>query len=167
MNPTAAMADVVLPVASAFEREGLKIGFDISSEAQSRVQLRPPVVPPPGEARPDTEIIFALAQRLGFGAEFWDGDIDASYRHQLAPIGIGLEELRASPGGVRLPLETRYAKYAEPDPNGTRRALPRRRAKSSSTRKPFSIKATRRCPISRSRRSARHGTAWQHASRWC
>jgi anaerobic selenocysteine-containing dehydrogenase len=129
MNPTAALADVVLPVASAFEREGLKIGFDISPEAQSRVQLRPPIVPPPGEARPDTDIIFALAQRLGLGAEFWGGDIDASYRHQLAPIGIGLEELRASPGGLRLTLETRYAKHAEPDADGTPKgfATPSRR----------------------------------------
>ena len=118
MNPTAELADIVLPVASAFEREGLKIGFDISPEAQSRVQLRPPIVPPPGEARPDTNIIFALAQRLGLGAEFWDGDIDASYRQQLAPSGIGLDELRASPGGVSVPLETRYAKHAEPDPSG-------------------------------------------------
>ena len=123
MNPTAELADVVLPVASAFEREGLKIGFDISPEAQSRVQLRPAIVPPPGEARPDTDIIFALAQRLGLGAQFWDGDIDASYRHQLAPIGIGLEDLRASPGGLRLPLETRYAKYAEPDANGAPRGF--------------------------------------------
>ena len=35
MNPTAAMADIVLPAASAFEREGLKVGFEISAEAQS------------------------------------------------------------------------------------------------------------------------------------
>ena len=37
---------MVLPVASAFEREGLKIGFEISPEAQSLVQLRPAVVEP-------------------------------------------------------------------------------------------------------------------------
>jgi anaerobic selenocysteine-containing dehydrogenase len=40
------MADIVLPVASAFGREGLKIGFEIREEAQSLVQLRPAVVAP-------------------------------------------------------------------------------------------------------------------------
>jgi anaerobic selenocysteine-containing dehydrogenase len=116
MNPTAEMADIVLPVASAFEREGLKIGFDVSPEAQSLIQLRPAIVPPPGEARPDTNIIFDLAAQLGLGDEFWNGDVDAAYRHQLQPTGITLEQLRANPGGIRLPLEARYTKYAEPDP---------------------------------------------------
>ena len=116
MNPTAEMADIVLPVASAFEREGLKIGFDVSPEAQSLIQLRPAIVQPPGEARPDTDIIFDLAGRLGLGDEFWNGDVDAAYRHQLRPTGISLEQLRANPGGMRLPLEARYTKYAEPDP---------------------------------------------------
>jgi anaerobic selenocysteine-containing dehydrogenase len=123
MNPTAELADVVLPVASAFEREGLKIGFDISAEAQSLIQLRPAVVPPPGAARPDTDIVFDLAVRLGLAAEFWNGDIDAAYRHQLAPTGVTLEQLRAAPGGVRVPLESRHAKYAEPDAQGVPRGF--------------------------------------------
>src|SRR5215471_8649025 len=84
MNPTAEMADIVLPVASAFEREGLKVGFEISEEAQSLVQLRSPVVPPPGQARADTEIVFDLAVRLGLEQPFWNGEIDAAYRHLLA-----------------------------------------------------------------------------------
>src|SRR5712692_10753604 len=123
MNPTAELADIVLPVASAFEREGMKIGFDISAEAQSLIQLRPAVVPAPGEARPDTDIIFDLAARLGLGAQFWNGDIDAAYRHQLAPTGVTLEELRAAPGRVRMPLQTRHAKHAEPDAKGVPRGF--------------------------------------------
>jgi anaerobic selenocysteine-containing dehydrogenase len=123
INPTAELADVVLPVASAFEREGLKIGFEISADAQSLIQLRPAVVPAPGEARPDTDIIFDLAGRLGLAGQFWNGDIDAAYRHQLAPTGVTLEQLRAAPGGVRVPLQTRHAKHAEPDANGAPRGF--------------------------------------------
>jgi anaerobic selenocysteine-containing dehydrogenase len=129
LNPTAELADIVLPVATPFEREGLKFGFDVSEAAQSLVQLRPPVVQPRGEARADTDIVFALACRLGLGRHFWDGDIDAAYRHQLGPSGISLEILRKSPGGVRVPIQTRYRKYAEePDGVPTGFATPTRKA---------------------------------------
>lgn len=113
MNPTAEQADVVLPVTSAFEAEALKIGFEINEEAQSLVQLRVPLVAARGEARSDLQIIFALATRLGLGEQFWDGDLDAAFRHQLAPSGITLDQLRAEPAGVRVPLVTRHRKYTE------------------------------------------------------
>ncbi len=123
MNPTAELADVVLPVASAFEREALKIGFEISAAAQSLVQFRQAVAPPPGEARPDTDFVFDLACRLGLGAQFWDGNVEAAYRHQLGPTGITIEQLRAAPGGMRVPLATHYAKHAKSDANGDPRGF--------------------------------------------
>ena len=113
MTPTAELADVVLPVASAFEREGLKVGFEVNPTAQSNVQLRRRVIEPRGEARPDTDIVFDLACRLGLGDLFWNGDVDAAYRHQLAPSGLTLDALRDNPRGLRVPLETRYRKYAD------------------------------------------------------
>ena len=112
MSPTAEQADIVLPVTGAFEAEGLKIGFEVSQEAQSLVQLRAPLVPPVGEARSDIEIIFDLATRLGLGEHFFDGDVDAGWEHQLEPSGVTLQQLRDEPAGVRLPLETRHRKYA-------------------------------------------------------
>ena len=112
MSPTAEQADIVLPVTAAFEAEGLKVGFEVSQEAESLVQLRAPLVPPMGEARPDIEIIFDLANRLGLGEHFFDGDVDAGWAYQLEPSGVTLRQLRANPGGVRLPLETRHRKYA-------------------------------------------------------
>ncbi|HEX6658834.1 MAG TPA: molybdopterin-dependent oxidoreductase, partial [Ilumatobacter sp.] len=60
MSPTAEQADIVLPVTGAFEAEGLKVGFEISQEAQSLVQLRAPLVAPVGESRSDIEVIFDL-----------------------------------------------------------------------------------------------------------
>ncbi len=113
MTPTAELADIVLPVTTPFESEALKIGFEYSQDAQSLVQLRAPLVRPRGEARSDLQIVFDLATRLGLGEHFWDGDIEAAFRHQLEPSGITLEQLRAHPEGVRVPLTTRYQKYAE------------------------------------------------------
>jgi anaerobic selenocysteine-containing dehydrogenase len=113
MNPTAELADIVLPVASAFEREALKIGFDVSEDAQSLVQMRRRVVEPRGEARADMEIVFDLASRLGLGEHFWNGDIDGAYRFQLQPSGISLDGLRENPAGIRVELKTRHRKFAE------------------------------------------------------
>jgi anaerobic selenocysteine-containing dehydrogenase len=123
MTPTAALADIVLPVASCFEREALKIGFEISREAQSHIQLRQAIVAPPGLARPDSDIIFDLAQRLGLGAHFWDGDIDAAYRQQLAASAVSMEQLRARPGGLAKPLTTSYVKHAALDSQGNPRGF--------------------------------------------
>ena len=124
MTPTAALADIVLPVASCFEREALKIGFEISAEAQSRVQLRHAIVAPPSEARSDTDVIFDLAARLGLGDNFWNGDVDAAYRQQLGPSGITLDQLRATPAGLQKPLTTRHIKHAASDDKGNPRGFP-------------------------------------------
>jgi len=71
------------------------------------------VIEPLGEARSDTEIVFELARRLGLGDRFWNGDLEAAQRQQLAPSGLTLEGLRANPAGLRVPLRVRYRKYAE------------------------------------------------------
>ena len=114
MNPTAAYADIVLPVASAWEREGLCTDFLVDQEASAYAQLRPAVIEARGETRSDMQIAFALAERLGLGNLFWNGDMDAAHRHQLAPSGITLEALRANPQGVRAPQPVQHRKYAEP-----------------------------------------------------
>ncbi|HLI28657.1 MAG TPA: molybdopterin-dependent oxidoreductase [Chloroflexota bacterium] len=117
LTPTASFADIVLPAASFLERDNVWAGWPLPLAARGHVQYRPAVVPPLGEARADTWIIFELAKRLGLGDQFWDGDLAAAYAHQLAPTGLTLEALKAAPGGVTLPLPSaRYAKYAEPDP---------------------------------------------------
>ena len=113
MCPTAELADIVLPVASAFETEALRVGFEVSEAAQAHLQLRQRVVPPRGEARSDIAIVFDLANRLGLGDRFFGGDVEAAWRHQIAPSGISLEALRARPRGIRTPVVTRHRKYAE------------------------------------------------------
>lgn len=113
MNPTAEYADVVLPVALPWEREGLGYGFQISQAAESLVQLRRRVVEPLGEAKSDLDIVFDLAKHLDLEKEFFGGDIEEGLRHIIAPAGLSLEELKRDDRGVSLPLATRYFKYRE------------------------------------------------------
>jgi anaerobic selenocysteine-containing dehydrogenase len=113
MSPTNAFADIVLPAASGWEREGLRAGFEINQAAQELVQLRPALVSPRGEARADTRIVFDLACRLGLGAHFWNGDVDAGEDYRLGPSGITVAKLREHPEGVRVPLNTEHRKYRQ------------------------------------------------------
>ena len=124
MTPTAALADIVLPIASCFECEALRVGFEINEDAQSYVQLRQPIVAPPGQARSDTDFIFDLAVRLGLGNHFWNGNVDAAYRYQLGPSGVTLDQLRAEPAGLRRPLTTRHRTHAAKDGKGNPRGFP-------------------------------------------
>ena len=128
LNPTAAYADIVLPAATSWEREGLRAGFDTSLASLKRVQLRQAVVAPRGEARSDTDIVLALAERLGLAAQFFNGNSDAGHNAVLAPAGLSVEQLRAHPEGVELPGEVAlkaYAKVVDGVPRGF--ATPTRR----------------------------------------
>ncbi|MHC2468998.1 molybdopterin-dependent oxidoreductase [Bradyrhizobium embrapense] len=103
MNPTAESADFVLPASTPWERDALKIGFEITQEAVETVQFRPRMVEPIGEVKADYEIAAALALKLGMGDLFFGGDIKAGWNYQLAPLGIGVEDLRDHPEGRRFP----------------------------------------------------------------
>jgi anaerobic selenocysteine-containing dehydrogenase len=106
---------LLLPAASCWEREALMPSFDIAEDTVNWVQLRPAVIPPVHQSKPDAEIIFALATKLGLGEQFFSGDINAALEHQLAPSGLTTEQLRGHPGGLRATSDTRYQKYAEID----------------------------------------------------
>ena len=118
-TPTSQFADLVLPVNSPWEHDGVRAGFEISQRAQERVQYRPRMVEPVGSSRSDAEVVFDLAQRLGLGEEFFGGDLEAARDHWLAPLGVTVQDLRESPGGVQVPLRTRYRKHAEIAADGT------------------------------------------------
>lgn len=112
MTPTASHADIILPVNTPWEREGLKTDFYVDQRACSHVQLRRQVLEPRGESQSDAWIAFELAKRLGLGDAFWEGNIDEGYAEILEPTGLTVAQLRAEPNGVTLPRETRYRKYA-------------------------------------------------------
>ncbi|HWX36792.1 MAG TPA: molybdopterin dinucleotide binding domain-containing protein [Steroidobacteraceae bacterium] len=114
LTPTAAYADIVLPIASGWEREGLRVGFALDQSACEYVQLRPAIVPERGEARADIDVVFDLAVRLGLGDRFWQGDVESGLAHHLAPSGLTPTMLRSAPRStLRVPLETRYRKYQQ------------------------------------------------------
>ena len=112
MNPTAQSADIVLPANLPWEREALRCGFEISQAAVEQVQLRPRMIQPPGQARADYEIVMALARRMGMADDFFGGDIEAGWNHQIEPLGVTVEDLRRHPEGLRFPQATARRKYA-------------------------------------------------------
>jgi anaerobic selenocysteine-containing dehydrogenase len=115
-NPSVAFADLLLPACTAWECAALMPAFPTAEDTATWVQLRPAVVSPLHESRPDLAIIFELATRLGMGAEFFDGDLEAAWNYQLAPSGLTMQQLRVHPVGMRVEAQTRYQKYAEIDP---------------------------------------------------
>lgn len=100
VNATARYADIVLPVATSWEREGLRAGFDVSLDGLRRVQLRQAAIAPVGEARSDTDIVVALAGRLGLSDQMFDGDVNKGHDAVLGKVGLSVADLRASPAGV-------------------------------------------------------------------
>jgi anaerobic selenocysteine-containing dehydrogenase len=113
MSPTAAFADIFLPINTPWERESLRVGFEGSQRAENLIQFRPAAIKSVGEARSDGQIIFDLAQRLGFGDRFWNGDMNAGFEAVLKPLGIPLDVLRAHPEGISLDGEPHYFRYRQ------------------------------------------------------
>jgi anaerobic selenocysteine-containing dehydrogenase len=116
LNPSAAFADLLLPATTCWENEALMPSFEIAEDTLNWAQLRPAVAKPVGESRPDMEIIFDLAQRLGLAEQFFNGEVELGLMHQLAPAGISTQELRQNPIGLRANVTTSHRKYAEIDP---------------------------------------------------
>jgi anaerobic selenocysteine-containing dehydrogenase len=123
MTPTAELCDYVLPATSFLEMSNLSNDFKHRREGRLHVQYRPAAVEPLGERRSDSWIVFQLAKRLGMGPEFWHGDIDAAYEHELAPLNLTLKEVKAALGGVTVPAAPRYEKFSTLDKSGAPRGF--------------------------------------------
>ena len=123
MTPTAELCDYVLPATSFLEMANLTTAFEHRPAGKTHLQYRPAVVEPLADRRSDTWIIFELARRLGFSEQFWNGDIEAGYAHELGPSGITLEQLKNSPGGISRPIEPSYEKYAQKNKDNTLRGF--------------------------------------------
>ena len=119
-TPAARYADILLPVNTPWEREGLRIGFEIDDRAAGWVQLRQRMVAPRGESRSDNDVVFELATRLGMGDGFFGGSLDAGWNHMLEPLGLTVDQLRARPEGIACRIDASEQKFARATPTGVR-----------------------------------------------
>ena len=97
---TAAMpwADIVVPVATMYESD---YPFEARpTGAGMWLMARNKVVEPLGEYKSDIEFWLDLACRMGYGDDFWGGDIEACMDWQLQDVGITMRELREHPAGI-------------------------------------------------------------------
>jgi formate dehydrogenase major subunit len=95
------LADVVLPAATWVEREGTHTYVD------RRVQKINKIIDPPGEAKPDWQIICRLAEKMGFKDKFnfsSAGEIFEEIRRCVPQYkGISYQRLEETVGGIHWP----------------------------------------------------------------
>ncbi|MFC2002853.1 molybdopterin dinucleotide binding domain-containing protein [Chloroflexota bacterium] len=110
MTPAAAIADIVLPVATGLEHEtvGYWPGW------YEEIRMYPKVIDPPGEARPDTHIINELAKRLVLKEDFFDGEAEA-WDLMLKPSALSFEDFKRK---RVLHAKREYDKYKFPTGSG-------------------------------------------------
>ncbi|MCK8824806.1 molybdopterin-dependent oxidoreductase [Fuchsiella alkaliacetigena] len=85
-NRTTELADVVLPAATWVEKEG------IYGNAERRTQHIAKAIDPPGEAKPDLEIVVDLAHRLGYQDLFpYEGPADVWAEYRQTTLGTGMD----------------------------------------------------------------------------
>ena len=110
-NSSCDYADYVLPACSQYEAAQQ---FAVKNSADGTfIGFNQQIVEPLGESRSDWDFLLDLAVEMGFGDDFWGGDMDECLREQLAGSGIELEELKAANGGIFVE-RTDGAKPAEP-----------------------------------------------------
>jgi formate dehydrogenase major subunit len=103
LNETArAVGSVFLPAAASFERDGTFMN------AERRIQRVRRAHPPPGQARPDWEIVTAIAQRMSRQAGFEFADVEAIWDEvrRVWPDVRGITYQRLDDGGLRWPCPT-------------------------------------------------------------
>ncbi len=97
-------ADLVLPAATPYESNSYQFH-------DGWAQLRSQVIEPLGASRSDYSIFAELADRLGYG-DRWPRNDEEKIKKGLEGTGVTLEQLKANPEGVAIPMpEMTYRKY--------------------------------------------------------
>lgn len=136
LTDTAKLADIVLPACSSLERTELRC------YPQKHIVYTTPVIEPVGESCSDTDIIFALADKLGLpympagaapptvpgtyhanGAPDFTGPFESVLDWMLEPSGMTIAQLKPHPAGMPVPHPTppsfkKYEKNGFKTPSG-------------------------------------------------
>jgi len=97
LTETAQMADVILPATSFAEKDGT------FTNTERRVQRVRKAIDPPGEARPDWEIIAEISKRLGYPMDYQSSAEIMDEIARLTPIYGGINHDRLGRGGLQWP----------------------------------------------------------------
>ncbi|GBD11300.1 Formate dehydrogenase H [bacterium HR23] len=100
LNETAKrVGHVFLPAASCFEREGTFMNWE------RRIQMVRKALEPPGQARPDGEVVCAVAKAMGYGHFFPYGSPREVWEEirQVWPAVAGITYDRLEKGGIQWP----------------------------------------------------------------
>ena len=99
LTETARYADVVLPGASFAEKDGTYVN------TERRVQLARKAVPPPGNARPDLDILVELSNRIGLPTPFQGAAAVMVEIASVTPSWRGITHARLEEtGGLQYPV---------------------------------------------------------------
>jgi anaerobic selenocysteine-containing dehydrogenase len=101
-------ADIVVPLATPYETDH---PFEFT---QNWIMARNKVIEPLGEYKSMYEFWIDLGVRMGYGDDFWGGNMEDGLNDQLKPLGITMDELRAHPTGITYAMKPmEYEKYAK------------------------------------------------------
>jgi len=103
-NPSVPYADYVFPACSMYECSHEVVVKNV--DEGSWLSISQKVAEPQGEAKSDWEFYPLLATKMGYGKDFWNGDVDEFLRERLKDSGYTLEELRAAPRGIFIERDT-------------------------------------------------------------
>ena len=104
-TPATRISDIVLPISSWLERHILIL------KAGGQIRLVEPAIEPIGDTLPEFMIYAKLAEKLGLKDQFWGGDIEKCFNEVLEPSCVSVEDLRAHPEGITVPVTPRPARY--------------------------------------------------------
>lgn len=110
-NSSCDYADIVLPATTQYESADQ---FATKNSADGTfIGINQVISEPVGETRSDWQYYLDLAVKMGYGDDFWDGDIDKMLAEQLDGSGVTLEELREK--GYIFKERTDGSKPTEPE----------------------------------------------------